>query len=58
MKFLIKSIAVFYKYIYQLINIILTICYSELKIQALGQYTDLASSVYIIDLGLVLPGTE
>ena len=50
--------ALFYKYIYQLINTILTGCYSDLEIQALGQYTDLASSVCIIDLGLVFLGTD
>ena len=26
--------------VYQLINVILTVCYTDLKIQAIGQYTD------------------
>ena len=44
--------------VYHLISIILTLCYSDLERQALGQYKDLASSVCIIDLGLVFLGTE
>ena len=47
---------VFYEYVYQLINIILTVCYTmTLKY---GQYTDIASLGCIIDLGLVFLGTE